>query len=271
VTTTRFALVLAVGLGACASSRVSPMLAEAREAYEEARTGPANKYAPDLVYEARTSLEEAERAHMREPGSAVEEHLAYLAHRRSLMAMASADERVAYEEAASARQRFDTELVAQRDEANASSSRFQADFERERALRQRAEDDARAARAALAEIATVEATERSFVITLPGDALFAKGDARLRAQAGTRLDRVAETLRAQDDGGSIAIAGFADSRTDDDAGRRLAQRRATAVRDALVARGLSATRVHAVAAVDPPAGRAPARNVAIVVEPPPPR
>jgi outer membrane protein OmpA-like peptidoglycan-associated protein len=246
------------------------MLAEAREAYEEARTGPANKYAPDLVYEARTSLEEAERAHVREPGSAVEEHLAYLAHRRALMAMASADERVAHEETASARQRFDTELVAQRDEANASSSRFQADFERERALRQRAEDDARAARAALAEIATVEAAERSFVITLPGDALFAKGDARLRPQASTRLDRVAETLRAQDDG-SIVIAGFAESRTDDDAGRRLAQRRALAVRDALVARGLSASRVHAVAAVDAPAGSAPARTVAIVVEPPPPR
>ena len=39
------------------ASRVSPMLVEAREAYEEARTGPADEYAPDLVFDARTALE----------------------------------------------------------------------------------------------------------------------------------------------------------------------------------------------------------------------
>lgn len=116
---------LAATLAGCASFRVSPMLAEAREAYEEARSGPAEEYAPDLVYEARAALEQAERAHERDPGSTEEEHLAYLAHRRALMAMASADERIAYEETDAAHRRFETELVVQRDEENRASARLQ--------------------------------------------------------------------------------------------------------------------------------------------------
>lgn len=264
-------IALFLGLGGCASSRVSPMLAEAREAYDEASSGPADEYAPDLVYEARTALEQAERAHARDPGSTEEEHLAYLAHRRALMAMASADERVAYEETESARRNFETELVAQRDAANTSSARFQADFERERAARLRAEADADRARAALADAATVEIDARSLVITMPGDALFAKGDAQLRPEARTRLDRVADALRTQGDDTTVVVAGFADAPGSDAATHRLAQRRAQAVRQALVSRGLAATRLHAVAAIDRPGVPVAARRVAIVVEAPPQR
>jgi outer membrane protein OmpA-like peptidoglycan-associated protein len=265
---------LVILLGACASTRPSPMLVEAREAYDEARTGPANKYAPDLVYEARTKLEDAERAHQRDPGSDAEEHLAYLAHRRALLAMASADERVAHEESAEARKQFETVLVSQRDEAVSSRSRFQQQFEQERTARQKAEEDARKAMQSLDEIASVKAEEKRVVITLSGEVLFKTGEATLLPIAQTRLDRVAEALKSQGEEASIVIAGHTDSRGSDEVNRGLSQRRADSVRSYLVSRGIADEQIKAVGKgeVEPVAdnktaeGRANNRRVEIIVD-----
>jgi len=265
---------LALVLGACASSRPSAMLVEAREAYDEARTGPANKYAPDLVYEARTKREDAERAHQRDPGSDTEEHLAYLAHRRALLAMASADERVAHEESAEARKQFETVLVTQRDEAMSSRSRFQDQFEQERMAREKAEENARKAMASLAEIANVKADEQRITITLSGEVLFKTGSATLLPIAQSRLDRVAEALKSQGEDKSMVVNGHTDARGSDEFNRKLSQRRAEAVRSYLVSRGVREAQIRAVGKgeVEPVAdnktaeGRANNRRVEIIVD-----
>jgi outer membrane protein OmpA-like peptidoglycan-associated protein len=264
---------LGLAIAACASARPSPMLVEARDAYDEARTGPANKYAPDLVYEARTKLEEAERAHQRDPGSDAEEHLAYLAHRRALLAMASADERVAHEEAAEARKQFETVLVTQRNEAMSSRSRFQEQFEQERQAREKAEEEARKAMQSLEEIASVKAEAQRVVITLSGEVLFKTGSATLLPIAQTRLDKVAEALKSQGER-RMVVAGHTDSRGSDEVNRSLSQRRAEAVRSYLVSRGVPEDKVVAVGKgeVEPVAdnktaeGRANNRRVEIIVD-----
>jgi outer membrane protein OmpA-like peptidoglycan-associated protein len=269
---------LALALGACATSRPSPMLVEARETYDEARTGPANKYAPDLVYEARTSLEDAERAHARDPGSDTEEHLAYLAHRRTLLAMAAADERVAHEDAATARKQFETVLVSQRDEARGdlqnSRSKFQSQLENEREARMKAEADARRAMASLEEIANVKAEEQRVVITLSGEVLFKTNEATLLPIAQSRLDRVAEALKSQGEDKSIVVEGHTDSRGADAVNMTLSQRRADAVRSYLVSRGVPADKIKAAGKgeLEPVAdnktadGRANNRRVEIIVD-----
>jgi outer membrane protein OmpA-like peptidoglycan-associated protein len=266
---------LGIGLAACASARPSPMLVEAREAYQEARTGPANKYAPDLVYEARTALGEAERAHARDPGSDREEHLAYLAQRRALMAMASADERVAHEDAAEARKTFETVLVTQRDQAMGDLQTSRERFEAERRAREKAEDDARRAMASLEEIASVKADARRLVITLSGEVLFASNEAKLLPAAEARLDRVAAALKKQGDRAAIVVAGHTDARGSDVVNQRLSQRRAEAVRSYLVSRGIPSDTIRAVGKgqVEPIAdnktaeGRANNRRVEIILDP----
>lgn len=236
---------LAAGLGACASARPSPMLVEAREAYEEASTGPANKYAPDLVYEARIALEDAERAHVRASGSEREAHLAYLAQRRALMAMASADERVAHEEAAEARATFETVLVSRRDDAMGEVRSSREEFATETAAREKAEEDARRAMASLARVASVKSDAQRVVITLAGDVLFAVNEATLLPVGQTRLDTVADALKTQGDK-AIVINGHSDARGGAEVDQRLSQRRADAVRSYLVGRGVRSDAIKAV-------------------------
>jgi outer membrane protein OmpA-like peptidoglycan-associated protein len=187
--------------------------------------------------------------------------------------MASADERVAHEEAGEARKQFETVLVNQRNEAVTSRSRFQDEFEKERVARQKAEQDARRAMQSLEEIANVKAEEQRVVITLSGEVLFKTGESTLLPIAQTRLDRVAEALKSQGDK-KIVVAGHTDARGSDEVNRSLSQRRADAVRSYLVSRGVPDDQIQAVGKgeAEPIAnnktaeGRANNRRVEIIVD-----
>jgi outer membrane protein OmpA-like peptidoglycan-associated protein len=86
--------------------------------------------------------------------------------------------------------------------------------------------------------------DRGVVLTL-GDVVFDAGKASLQPSAMTAIDRLAQLLGVYPER-SVRIEGHTDSLGDDAANQLLSERRAAAVRDALLARGVAAARVEAV-------------------------
>jgi outer membrane protein OmpA-like peptidoglycan-associated protein len=82
------------------------------------------------------------------------------------------------------------------------------------------------------------------VLTL-GDVVFDAGKASLQPSATTAIDRLAQLLGVYPER-SVRIEGHTDSLGDDAANQQLSERRAAAVRDALLARGVAAERIAAV-------------------------
>ena len=87
-------------------------------------------------------------------------------------------------------------------------------------------------------------SERGLVLTL-GDVAFEAGKASLQPSATTAIDRLAQLLAVYPER-SVRIEGHTDSAGDDAANQVLSERRANAVRDALLTRGVDAARVEAV-------------------------
>ena len=105
-----------------------------------------------------------------------------------------------------------------------------------------------------------------------GDVLFEFGKSELTSQAGPRLDKLAEFL-TQFPNRKLLIEGYTDSVGSDSYNQDLSDRRAQAVRDALVQRGVDSSRItargygkaHPVADNASPEGRAMNRRVEIVI------
>src|SRR5690348_3067348 len=86
--------------------------------------------------------------------------------------------------------------------------------------------------------------EGGLVLTL-GDLMFDEGKASLQPSAMTAIDRLAQLMTVYPER-SVRIEGHTDSAGDDAANQALSERRAVAVRDALIARGIDAARIEAV-------------------------
>jgi outer membrane protein OmpA-like peptidoglycan-associated protein len=243
---------LALGIGACAG-QPTPHLVEARDAYDDARTGYVNEHAPDAVYEAKVALDAAEKAHDRNPGSEKEKHLAYVAHRKAMLAVQAAKAKMAAMEQEKADTAKEEILLSQRDRSRGALEETQGDLEQtkeqlsaEKEARTAAENTAAAALASLDEIASIKAEEERVVITLSGSVLFKTDEATLLPIARDRLDKVAEVLQAEGDGKKIVIAGHTDSRGAAGYNDDLSRRRAEAVRTYLVSKGVAGDMVEAV-------------------------
>ena len=124
----------------------------------------------------------------------------------------------------------------------------------------------------LAKLAQTRSTERGFIVTLPG-LFFDSGKSVLKAGARNTLSRIADQLKVNDQL-SIAIEGHTDSVGTDALNQGLSEKRAAAVRDYLVARGIPTDRMTVtglgettpVATNDTPAGRQQNRRVELVIE-----
>jgi outer membrane protein OmpA-like peptidoglycan-associated protein len=261
-------------------------LEQARDSIATLEREPlAGRVASREIDAARDALAAADDAYEERESLELVEHHAYIAQRyadisRALVAEATAREEVDRADAernqiiANARAR-EAEVAAREAEIAAREVEVQA-----RAAEEQAEEQARAAQAAQErnlelerELEELEAqnTDRGLVLTL-GDVLFDTGQATLKPGAATTIDRLAQFMRDYPER-SVRIEGHTDSAGSDETNQLLSERRAQAVRDALLARGLDAARIgtlgygeaRPIAGNETAAGRQQNRRVEIVV------
>lgn len=175
--------------------------------------------------------------------------------------------------AASAEQRAELERQVEAERARAAQAEAELGRAREALAKQEEEQKQRLANMekTLAEIAQTRRDDRGFIITLPG-IFFDTGKAALKSGSRNTLGRIAEQLRLNDRL-TIVVEGHTDSTGSDELNQALSEKRAAAVKDALVSAGIGADRVTAVgkgeaapvATNDTAAGRQQNRRVEIVL------
>jgi outer membrane protein OmpA-like peptidoglycan-associated protein len=283
-------VLLLAGFVGCASTPPPTELVNARRAYQEAQTSPAGSLMPAEVLTAKQSLDRAERAFEDDPEAQEVRDLAYIAQRKAQRAQALGSLTYASRQIEQARRDYmatqanlqqmtSAELSSVRQQHAQDQQRLamsKEQIEAERTARLQAEQRARDAVQSLAQVAAVrEDQQRGMVITLSGAVLFASGQSNLLPIAQEKLGQVAEALKQQASDQMIQVEGYTDSVGADRANEELSLRRAQAVRDYLVTRGVPADQVRAVgrgeanpiAENTTPEGRANNRRVEIVIQP----
>jgi outer membrane protein OmpA-like peptidoglycan-associated protein len=245
------------------SSTVPAELVQARSAYNSAVGGPAVTYAPAQLYVAKQSLIAAEDQFNSDGDSQRTRDRAYVAIRKAQLAEAQA-------------------RVAQANVA-ATAAEQQVTLTQARTLAQ-TQDQLRQAQAMLvasdapaqelARFGAVTKDSRGTVLTLSGGIFFPTGEATLSARARTRLGELADALTKVDPESKIDVDGFTDSTGSEESNMALSDKRARAVRDLLVSRGVAKDRIASqgfgpaepVASNASPEGRANNRRVEIVIK-----
>jgi len=289
--------VLSVVAGCAASSKqraARAQLERAQAAYQQAQADPnVQSYAQLRLGDAQKALRVAEEA----KDSDEKLHLAYLAERRAQLATVTgatgkteqSTEQLRRETSDVLLQKRDRELKAARSETETKAREAE---QWRRAAEARAgeakpapapkPDDAEAkalaaehakAAALAAELANLKAqqTDRGMVLTV-GDVLFAPGKADIGAGAQRSIDKLAEFLKAYPKR-NVLIEGHTDNLGDESFNVKLSQQRADAVRDLLVNRGISPSRIQTkgygpkfpVVDNDSAAGRQQNRRVEVLV------
>jgi outer membrane protein OmpA-like peptidoglycan-associated protein len=265
--TSLFATVAFAGLiGACAHT-ASPQLIEARNAYTASNNGLAGKLAPTELYDAWTVLSKANKEFDEHGDTTMCRDYTYIAQRKLQLADVKArteqdrlkiaeavkagvvvrDTQVKNTKAAlsSARE----QLKEERRDSNAKTAEIEKTAEQlavEKQARESAEAKLAGAMKDLATIAAVKEESRGLVITLSGSILFASNKFALLNTAMTKLDQVAEALKAQDSDRRMVVEGHTDSQGSDRINQPLSLNRAGAVRDYLVSRGVDNDKITAV-------------------------
>lgn len=273
----------AAALVACASTPDSfPALEAAWAEVERVDSHPmAEEVAGNELAKAKDALATAERYKANREDIDLIRHQAYLATKHaeivdSRISEAQAKERIESSEAERTQVLLEArEQDANRAEAMAARNARQAEINAARADRQeaRAEQALAQARELESELKDLQAeqTERGLVLTL-GDVLFDTNKSELKPGAAPTLDRLATFLSEQSDR-KLMIEGHTDARGDDGYNLTLSERRADAVRAALVERSIDASRLRSkglgesfpVATNETSAGRQENRRVEIVV------
>jgi outer membrane protein OmpA-like peptidoglycan-associated protein len=231
-------MALALAIVGCASTpEPNAALLNARTAVATAQADPnANKYAAVDLEAAKKQLDIAEQASLRNDGPAIAQP-AYLATQTAHLAQARGaakadDARVA----AGQSERDRIQLAARTREVNSANMATNA------ALGER---DAAAEQAARlqAEVDSLKATPtpRGLVLTL-GDVLFDTGRAQLNPGSARKLDQLGQFLTDHPER-RVQIDGFTDSVGSESYNQDLSQRRADAVKFALISRGISPSRI----------------------------
>lgn len=263
--------------GACAHNPPTELI-EARQAYTTSSAGLAAKLTPTELYDARKALDKAEQEFAANGDSLECRDYAYIAQRKieltdvkarteldrqkiaeaAKAGVAVRDSQVKTSQAALASTR--DQLSKERRDNNASSNQLRAantaqgkeleataaQLETEKQARLSAEGRLAGAMKDLAAIAAVKEETRGTVITLSGSVLFASGKYALLQTAMTKLDQVAEALKAQDPEKKMIVEGHTDSQGSDSINQPLSFNRATAVREYLVSRGVASDKISAI-------------------------
>jgi outer membrane protein OmpA-like peptidoglycan-associated protein len=238
---------LVLGLAGCASTPKNvPALEQARQDVEMARAdAEAQRYAAKEVEDAGRLLSQAEDALDKRKDEPEVTHLAYLSSQTSKLAIERGKTKNAEERIASAsKERDQIRLEARTREAEQARMEAKqaqsvaaatgAELASEQQRRQQLETQM--------EELMAKPSDRGLVITL-GDVLFDTGRAELKSGADRQLDTVANFLE-QNPERQVLIEGFTDSVGTEDYNRGLSERRAEAVRSALLSRGVDAGRIQ---------------------------
>lgn len=236
---------------ACGASAPSKELLTARDAY--AKAAQAN---PTGTRDAQEALDDAEASHRDDAGSEQEIAAAYVATRKSEIALAQADE---------ARAREDSEKA---------QLAYQAQLEQQLvATRQQLQTVHAASEKAKNDRVGWRKKGEDLVITLSGVS-FDSGGHNLTPDAKKRLDVVAHALKDYPER-SITIAGYTDDKGQDAANLALSQKRADSVKAYLESQGVPPPRLvsegrgesNPTASNDTAEGRANNRRVEITLHP----
>lgn len=261
------ALALAALMAGCSSTpKTTSLLDQARTDYQVAQGNPdIATYAPLEMKQATQAMAQA-NVEANERGSDDKiNNLAYLAKQKIALTQEVTKRKVAEAEIANAgkerdqmrldqrtneanvaRMRADNATqaaqLAQSDAAQAQRQAQQAQLDAANAQRQTQEAQAHAAQleAQLAELAAKK-TARGMVITL-GDVLFGTDLSRLTADGMRSAQKLANVLQ-QNPQRNVLIEGFADSTGAADYNQGLSERRASAVRAALLEMGVARERI----------------------------
>lgn len=281
----RAALLLSASavLGACSSMPAdNALLNEARGNYRQSMDDPQTRLhaAPELR-QAGTALDRADAAWQREDPPASVTQLAEMAKQQIALAQETGRRRAAELSSQHAQSESDRlRLAARGSEADsarmaADAAQRQAQAAQQQAQTAQQQGDATRARNLLLETQlrdlNARQTERGAVITI-GDMLFDTNRAELRPEGLRGIDKLADFL-AQHPQRRALIEGFTDNQGSSGANNTLSDRRADAVRMALVGRGVGRERLdtrgygeaHPVAGNDSQGGRQLNRRVEIVL------
>jgi len=283
-----------VALVGCATALPPQELVDARSAYQHAAADPATKFVPADLHVARESLDVAERSFHDSPKSQDAVDNAYIALRKAqraevlgAAALAIDVKERADQEVGKTQQQMlsndedklrDTrdELAHERDSSDRARAKTAAEHSARLAAetaRVAAEKKAQDAMDALSKSLAMKQDDRGTVITLSGGVLFATGQATILPGAQAQLNQVADALKTQAEH-HFVIGGHTDTTGTDQINDDLSTRRANAVRDYLIVRGVSADAISAkgfgshlpVADNQSTEGRAMNRRVEIIVD-----
>lgn len=285
----RYGLLLLVGtLSACATvPDPNTSLERARVEYESIQTDPnVIQYAPAQLSRTETLLQEAQQAWAGNAPRERIEHLAYLTTQQAALAretakLAVAEIRIAQINGEQAQAELDSR-TRQAEEAlhQAELAREEARIARESLETLQASQRERELALELERVAERErmlreelgatSTERGLVVTL-SEVRFAMNQAELQGD-NRSLDRLARLLQQHPER-NIRIEGFTDNTGSDELNRKLSEQRAEAVRQALIEKGVDASRIEVegfgkespIASNDTATGRQQNRRVEVVI------
>jgi outer membrane protein OmpA-like peptidoglycan-associated protein len=274
-------------LAACGAHIPPKELVDARAAYDHAAGMESTSLVPAELHVAKESLDVAEHKFADDPDSQDARDTAYVAMRKAQRAEALGTIAAATDSKHTAeheRTRTQAEIIAAQQgqlvsaqdqiaKERASLAQQKQLTEQERQARLDAEKKAKDAMDALAKSLAVKADTRGTVITLSGGVLFATGQAAILPGAQAQLNQVADALKTQAEH-HFTVEGHTDNQGTDAINNDLSNRRANAVRDYLVVRGVASEAITAqgfgstrpIADNHSPEGRAMNRRVEIVVD-----
>jgi len=279
-----------VGSAGCGDPPPPPKsLVDARTEYQSCKDGVAMQLDPTDVHEADLALQKAEAA-WKDSQDPKDEHpidLAIVAQRKAQIATAEALATKAQNDLQQAKADLQAALASQLNAAKGQLNQTQQALNQTQSQLQQTAAQAAAQKAQLADlesrlkdardtiakIAAVKDDSRGMVITLQGEVLFATGKSDLKAGAMAKLDQIADALRGKEQ--PMVVFGYTDNVGTYDNNMTLSQKRAQAVRDYLVTKGIPNDLITAqgkgpdnpVAENTSIDGRAQNRRVEIVVQP----
>jgi len=253
-------------LGGCATTAPAELV-QARASYTASSNGLAAKLTPTELHDAWAVLAKANKEFDEHGDTTMCRDYAYIAQRKLQLADVKArteqdrqkiaeavkagvvvrDTQVKNTRAALSSTR--EQLKEERRDSNAKTvemERTAEQLEVEKTARMTAEARLAGAMKDLATIAAIKEETRGLVITLSGSILFASNKYALLNTAMTKLDQVAEALKAQDADKRMVVEGHTDSQGSDRINQPLSLNRASAVRDYLVSRGVDSDKITAI-------------------------